>query len=113
MSYSPCGPASPCPRVLSWFLSWHFASPPRLATCSAWAGVVLPTAPINRNQRTPHETDHQSPLPERIRHTCHRHQCAAASSARFRQGGVAGRSAERRVGKECVSTCRSRGTPYH
>src|SRR3546814_18622994 len=23
------------------------------------------------------------------------------------------RSAERRVGKECVSTCRSRGTPYH
>src|SRR3546814_15743399 len=25
----------------------------------------------------------------------------------------AGRSEERRVGKECVSTCRSRGTPYH
>src|SRR3546814_16188968 len=24
-----------------------------------------------------------------------------------------GRSAERRVGKECVSTCRSRGAPYH
>src|SRR3546814_15960920 len=108
-------------RVLSWFLSWHFASPPRLATCSAWAGVVLPTAPINRNQRTPHETDHPSPLPERIRHTCHRHQCPAASSARFRQGGVAGHrrwfarqiSEERRVGKECVRTCRSRLSPYH
>src|SRR3546814_8278911 len=26
---------------------------------------------------------------------------------------VAGRSEERRVGKECVSTCRSRGWPYH
>src|SRR3546814_1493208 len=25
----------------------------------------------------------------------------------------AGRSEERRVGKECVSTCRSRGLPYH
>src|SRR3546814_12164658 len=25
----------------------------------------------------------------------------------------AGRSEERRVGKECVSTCRSRGPPYH
>src|SRR3546814_13145323 len=25
----------------------------------------------------------------------------------------AGRSAERRVGKECVSTCRSRWWPYH
>src|SRR3546814_15248560 len=24
-----------------------------------------------------------------------------------------GRSAERRVGKECVSTCRSRWSPYH
>src|SRR3546814_11019135 len=23
------------------------------------------------------------------------------------------RSAQRRVGKECVSTCRSRGSPYH
>src|SRR3546814_6536580 len=26
---------------------------------------------------------------------------------------VAGRSEERRVGKECVSTCRSRCSPYH
>src|SRR3546814_16676463 len=27
--------------------------------------------------------------------------------------GVACRSEERRVGKECVSTCRSRWSPYH
>src|SRR3546814_9900774 len=27
--------------------------------------------------------------------------------------GDAGRSEERRVGKECVSTCRSRWSPYH
>src|SRR3546814_13922882 len=27
--------------------------------------------------------------------------------------GVAARSEERRVGKECVSTCRSRWSPYH
>src|SRR3546814_14713820 len=26
---------------------------------------------------------------------------------------VAGRSEERRLGKECVSTCRSRWSPYH
>src|SRR3546814_17654387 len=26
---------------------------------------------------------------------------------------IAERSEERRVGKECVSTCRSRGSPYH
>src|SRR3546814_4726964 len=28
-------------------------------------------------------------------------------------GGRQGRSEERRVGKECVSTCRSRWSPYH
>src|SRR3546814_4662445 len=28
-------------------------------------------------------------------------------------GGVFCRSEERRVGKECVSTCRSRWSPYH
>src|SRR3546814_2288478 len=27
--------------------------------------------------------------------------------------GIIGRSEERRVGKECVSTCRSRWSPYH
>src|SRR3546814_10246434 len=27
--------------------------------------------------------------------------------------GIADRSEERRVGKECVSTCRSRWSPYH
>src|SRR3546814_16993810 len=30
----------------------------------------------------------------------------------YREGGVY-RSEERRVGKECVSTCRSRWSPYH
>src|SRR3546814_4145142 len=28
-------------------------------------------------------------------------------------GAIVGRSEERRVGKECVSTCRSRWSPYH
>src|SRR3546814_14844860 len=31
---------------------------------------------------------------------------------KWNAGGV-GRSEERRVGKECVSTCRSRWSPYH
>src|SRR3546814_1768485 len=31
----------------------------------------------------------------------------------YAAGEVAGRSEERRVGKECVSTCRSRWSPYH
>src|SRR3546814_2978523 len=52
--------------------------------------------------------------------------CARLAGRRYRcpgGGGVlteaagrlreAGRSAERRVGNECVSTCRSRWSPYH
>src|SRR3546814_3756218 len=31
----------------------------------------------------------------------------------FHAGNFADRSEERRVGKECVSTCRSRWSPYH
>src|SRR3546814_5738272 len=31
----------------------------------------------------------------------------------LRAAAVGGRSEERRVGKECVSTCRSRWSPYH
>src|SRR3546814_19537072 len=33
--------------------------------------------------------------------------------ARHKAGRAARRSEERRVGKECVSTCRSRWSPYH
>src|SRR3546814_3612466 len=36
-----------------------------------------------------------------------------ALQTRQRQGLSQGRSEERRVGKECVSTCRSRWSPYH
>src|SRR3546814_18982345 len=32
---------------------------------------------------------------------------------RYAYGAVEQRSEERRVGKECVSTCRSRWSPYH
>src|SRR3546814_1024327 len=36
-----------------------------------------------------------------------------AQGRRTEAGGGAARSEERRVGKECVSTCRSRWSPYH
>src|SRR3546814_4020939 len=41
----------------------------------------------------------------------HLHPSAAPSLIYFRAFGW--RSEERRVGKECVSTCRSRWSPYH
>src|SRR3546814_11171343 len=37
----------------------------------------------------------------------------AANPVAAVDGDLHGRSAERRVGKECVSTCRSRWSPYH
>src|SRR3546814_14435616 len=37
----------------------------------------------------------------------------AAERAYMAVEDAAGRSEERRVGKECVSTCRSRWSPYH
>src|SRR3546814_11317271 len=39
-------------------------------------------------------------------HGWHRHMTLVMAAAAFR-------SEERRVGKECVSTCRSRWSPYH
>src|SRR3546814_12489297 len=36
-----------------------------------------------------------------------------ASGGPFRETPLAQRSEERRVGKECVRTCRSRWSPYH
>src|SRR3546814_17414624 len=38
---------------------------------------------------------------------------AIEADARVEADDVADRSEERRVGKECVSTCRSRWSPYH
>src|SRR3546814_14251782 len=40
-------------------------------------------------------------------------EAAAAEAATSSSPGGGSRSEERRVGKECVSTCRSRWWPYH
>src|SRR3546814_14465418 len=43
----------------------------------------------------------------------HRAQAGGDAAADQRQLRVRKRSEERRVGNECVSTCRSRWSPYH
>src|SRR3546814_11157266 len=55
-------------------------------------------------------------LPARTRNTVHRRAQDVADRTRRAQRdeqAVRGRSEERRVGKECVSTCRSLCAPYH
>src|SRR3546814_15236863 len=42
-----------------------------------------------------------------------RQRNGAANKSTRTPSGVGDRSEERRVGKECVSTCRSRWSPYH
>src|SRR3546814_15072534 len=54
------------------------------------------------------DAHHLAALIRRQQHLAHRLDDGPA-----RQGLKRQRSEERRVGKECVSTCRSRWSPYH
>src|SRR3546814_10647572 len=46
-------------------------------------------------------------------HACDHHAVDAGLIRADGKRRLAGRSEERRVGKECVRTCRSRWSPYH
>src|SRR3546814_3725298 len=84
---------------------FFFSSRRRHTRCALVTGVQTCALPISRlttrksrppdpNTTTPGSTESVTPLPP----------TAAPSPPR---------SEERRVGKECVSTCRSRWAPYH
>src|SRR3546814_5342728 len=70
--------------------------------CSSDLGLCAALGPDELLGR---DRDHQSVLGDSDRRRIDR----ALAAWRLRRG----RSAERRVGKECVSTCRSRWSPYH
>src|SRR3546814_9133504 len=55
----------------------------------------------------PHGTRWNSMMPASTRSARAHFECF------LQKEGAAQRSEERRVGKECVSTCRSRWSPYH
>src|SRR3546814_16557859 len=69
----------------------------RLGGEKARATSIVRYAPSSRFPR------HQHPGGEEI----------LVLSGTFSAGNAHYRSEERRVGKECVSTCRSRGSPFH
>src|SRR3546814_2942803 len=95
-----------CLYLLSYFVCFFFFSSRRRHTrCALVTGVqtcalpISPKGPIQVNWRKGQTgVEGQLKLPDSIR-------------AKLRVPGQ--RSEERRVGKECVSTCRSRWSPYH
>src|SRR3546814_8175511 len=53
------------------------------------------------------------PWPGGLRGTHHTPPVCSGRASKSRRARLPDRSEERRVGKECVSTCRSRWSPYH
>src|SRR3546814_2349683 len=90
---------------------FFFSSRRRHTRCALVTGVQTCALPIwtrNGGSRPPFAVPRMfaTIIPGRRR----RGECSRCSAPRgFRDG----RSEERRVGKECVSTCRSRWSPYH
>src|SRR3546814_11447221 len=67
--------------------------------------IIFPPYPVSRRSATP-------PPPA----SCSTTPCCGSGTRRRRWTSTPAcsvRSEERRVGKECVSTCRSRWSPYH
>src|SRR3546814_3020909 len=77
------------------FFFFFFSSRRRHTRCALVTGVQTCALPISR-------TSHLHPPPDSL-----------VKYERARSEIKLRRSEERRVGKECVSTCRSRWSPYH
>src|SRR3546814_3574116 len=96
--------------LVSDFIFFFFSSRRRHTRCALVTGVQTCALPISSHGITSNMI-----LPGRI-HTDRIDELDAANAKR--QGKPiedirTARSEERRVGKECVSTCRSRWSPYH
>src|SRR3546814_1070829 len=83
------------------FLFFFFSSRRRHTRCALVTGVQTCALPILRGRRIP---------PRWWRGAWPRRRTKSATGPNTT---TSSRSEERRVGKECVSTCRSRWSPYH
>src|SRR3546814_1291095 len=98
-------------KIYCLFYSFFFSSRRRHTRCALVTGVQTCALPILLSPRLNKQCS---------THKCQNHKryttskpapaCPACSS---RICNLHSRSEERRVGKECVSTCRSRWSPYH
>src|SRR3546814_12202869 len=83
---------------------FFFSSRRRHTRCALVTGVQTCALPISCCFHTLHNVFHCYHFFPILR---------SRGRKRRRRGGGRGRSAERRVGKECVSPCRFRWSPYH
>src|SRR3546814_10712422 len=99
--------------LLVWFLSLFFFSSRRRHTSFAVVtGVQTCALPISRSGDPPAPVHHgQSVINETGKAAAFSGDEDVIQRTKFVE--TKWRSEERRVGKECVSTCRSRWSPYH
>src|SRR3546814_17037969 len=102
-------------RVFVWRdISFFFSSRRRHTRCALVTGVQTCALPIliqiARDAKVPAEIYHLKAMGQ---HLMPQLEQVIALIEQARSEGVRIRSEERRVGKECVSTCRSRWSPYH
>src|SRR3546814_7465347 len=98
-------------RVLDLFsILFFFSSRRRHTRCALVTGVQTCALPISRRSHRRRSRSTRS-AGGRSRRQGLLEPVAAVGEADAAETG--NRSEERRVGKECVSTCRSRWSPYH
>src|SRR3546814_3849203 len=92
--------------------SFFFSSRRRHTRCALVTGVQTCALPIFLRTARPRSASSKERLRAGVSAPISR-VLALMEAVERRQDRLQGRSEERRVGKECVSTCRSRWSPYH
>src|SRR3546814_9006915 len=96
------------------FVLFFFSSRRRHTRCALVTGVQTCALPISHLPDQPGDEDHRDQRCAELNPDRRRHRSPASASiiGRNAERSYPARSEERRVGKECVSTCRSRWSPY-
>src|SRR3546814_1799091 len=92
---------SVCTSCILFLVFFFFSSRRRHTRCALVTGVQTCALPISARCSSRSSARDRAPAPGR-------HSRRSGTYA-----PLPARSEERRVGKECVSTCRSRWSPYH
>src|SRR3546814_9586395 len=102
--------------ILSVLLFFFFSSRRRHTRCALVTGVqtcALPISGAGQPVQAPRSRPHQGRAADHGHPEGDPGGAAPPALSEHDPHAIKGRSEERRVGKECVSTCRSRWSPYH